>query len=104
MKRRLITALICSCAIAAGSLQPGDSLAHSGRTNRHGCHNETATGGYHCHGRTASDSDGFAGDLRNFGRRVEKSVRTSCGEDCQRVLLFVIAVEIVLGIYRMITS
>ena len=25
------------------------SHAHSGRTNAYGCHNETATGGYHCH-------------------------------------------------------
>lgn len=24
--------------------------AHGGRTNASGCHNERATGGYHCHG------------------------------------------------------
>lgn len=23
--------------------------AHSGRTNSQGCHNDTKTGGYHCH-------------------------------------------------------
>lgn len=25
------------------------ALAHSGGTNSSGCHNETRTGGYHCH-------------------------------------------------------
>lgn len=25
------------------------AAAHSGGLNRQGCHNETATGGYHCH-------------------------------------------------------
>lgn len=25
------------------------ALAHSGRTNSEGCHNNTRTGGYHCH-------------------------------------------------------
>jgi hypothetical protein len=27
--------------------------AHGGRTNAEGCHNERATGSYHCHGRKA---------------------------------------------------
>ncbi len=26
------------------------SVAHSGRTNSEGCHNNRKTGGYHCHG------------------------------------------------------
>lgn len=25
------------------------AFAHSGRTNKDGCHNDTRTGGYHCH-------------------------------------------------------
>jgi len=25
------------------------AMAHSGGTNAQGCHNETKTGGYHCH-------------------------------------------------------
>jgi len=28
--------------------------AHGGRTNSEGCHNERATGGYHCHNAPAS--------------------------------------------------
>lgn len=26
-----------------------NATAHGGRTNSQGCHNEKATGGYHCH-------------------------------------------------------
>lgn len=33
---------------------PGISDAHGGRTNSEGCHNERATGGYHCHGGTSA--------------------------------------------------
>ncbi len=41
-------------AFAIGLLLPlisltNESGAHSGGTNSYGCHNETATGGYHCH-------------------------------------------------------
>jgi hypothetical protein len=32
------------------ALSAGPAAAHSGRTNAEGCHNERATGGYHCHG------------------------------------------------------
>ncbi len=28
---------------------PSSGLAHGGGLNRYGCHNERATGGYHCH-------------------------------------------------------
>ena len=39
------------------------AYAHSGRTNSSGCHNVTATGGYHCHGGGSSSSDdGFLSD------------------------------------------
>ena len=32
------------------------AYSHSGRTNAAGCHNVTATGGYHCHNRGGSGS------------------------------------------------
>ena len=32
--------------------------SHSGRTNPAGCHNVTATGGYHCHGGGSSSGSG----------------------------------------------
>ena len=32
------------------------AYSHSGRTNSAGCHNVTATGGYHCHGGGSSSS------------------------------------------------
>jgi hypothetical protein len=31
-------------------LIPSLALAHGGRTNSAGCHNDTKNGGYHCHG------------------------------------------------------
>ena len=37
------------------------AISHSGRTNAEGCHNERATGGYHCHNRT---SEGKASSKR----------------------------------------
>jgi hypothetical protein len=39
-------------AISAPSFLAGvstESASHSGGLNRSGCHNETRTGGYHCH-------------------------------------------------------
>jgi 5-methylcytosine-specific restriction endonuclease McrA len=46
MSRRLRLALLCvSFACAA----PGLAGAHGGGLNAEGCHNERATGGYHCH-------------------------------------------------------
>lgn len=34
-----------------------DALAHGGGLDRHGCHRETATGGYHCHRDQDDDVD-----------------------------------------------
>lgn len=42
MKAKLELAVVLCCITAAAS-------AHGGRTNASGCHNERATGGYHCH-------------------------------------------------------
>jgi len=35
------------------------ALAHGGRTNASGCHNNRKTGGYHCHGSGASSSSSY---------------------------------------------
>ena len=37
------------------------AYSHSGRTNSSGCHNVTATGGYHCHGGGSSSSSSSSG-------------------------------------------
>lgn len=36
------------------------AYSHSGRTNSAGCHNVTATGGYHCHGGGSSRNNSYA--------------------------------------------
>jgi uncharacterized protein YdeI (BOF family) len=41
MKHIVAAILIAICSVAA--------FAHSGGTDSNGCHNERATGGYHCH-------------------------------------------------------
>lgn len=41
MKKIILVALATLLCTAA--------LAHSGRTNKDGCHNNTKTGDYHCH-------------------------------------------------------
>ena len=46
MKRKVISALTALCLAA---LPLSQALAHGGGLDRHGCHRETATGGYHCH-------------------------------------------------------
>lgn len=43
MRRLLIFALV------AALTAPAVTLAHSGRTNAEGCHNNRKTGDYHCH-------------------------------------------------------
>ena len=42
-------------------LLPAQTMAHGGGLNRYGCHNETATGGYHCH-RNSSGNSGSSGN------------------------------------------
>ena len=46
MRKKLFAALVGACFIVATSLP---ASAHGGGLNKDGCHNETATGGYHCH-------------------------------------------------------
>ena len=44
-------------ALALAFLMPQQVLAHGGGLNSAGCHNETATGGYHCHNDDEDDVD-----------------------------------------------
>ena len=44
-------------ALALALLMPQQVLAHGGGLNSAGCHNETATGGYHCHNDDDEDVD-----------------------------------------------
>lgn len=70
------------------------AYAHSGRTNSSGCHNVTATGGYHCHsggssGGTASGKD-------------PSSSKTRSGEESG---MYVIGSAVILiGIYWILTD
>ena len=43
------TAIALSLAICILALPLREALAHGGGLDSHGCHRETATGGYHCH-------------------------------------------------------
>ena len=53
MTKRISAVVFVACFLAA---MPHFAGAHGGGLNSEGCHNETATGGYHCH-RGDSDSD-----------------------------------------------
>lgn len=44
--KRCFTILVVACFLVGTSYHAG---AHGGGLNSAGCHNETATGGYHCH-------------------------------------------------------
>ena len=44
--KRCFTILFVACFLVVTSYHAG---AHGGGLNSSGCHNETATGGYHCH-------------------------------------------------------
>lgn len=44
-------------ALALAPLMPQQVLAHGGGLDSAGCHNETATGGYHCHNDDEEDVD-----------------------------------------------
>ena len=45
-------ALLLCLSLSAAALPA--AWAHGGRTNGEGCHNERATGGYHCHNAPAA--------------------------------------------------
>ena len=53
--RRLAIAAGIACLLASVPIQ--QAAAHGGGLDRHGCHHETATGGYHCHRGGDNDSD-----------------------------------------------
>ncbi|MDJ0599552.1 MAG: YHYH domain-containing protein [Crocosphaera sp.] len=44
----------------------GQVLSHPGRTNSEGCHNNRATGEYHCHNETPGGSFGSGSSCSNF--------------------------------------
>ena len=49
---------VCAAALAGFLLYPPpQAFAHSGGTDRHGCHTEHRTGDYHCHNRKDEDRD-----------------------------------------------
>ena len=63
------------------------AYSHSGRTNSAGCHNVTATGGYHCH-----SSSGGSGGSGSYSRGSRYS------EDDNDVYLVLGLVVIVVGV------
>ena len=66
MRHLIIAASVTSLL---GFLVPQDAFAHGGGLDRHGCHNETATGGYHCH-RGGSSNNGIDVDWKTVGAVV----------------------------------
>ena len=61
-------------ASAALALAPVGALAHGGGLDASGCHNDSKTGGYHCHG-----GGGGAGAGRSIGGGGGSSVDFSGG-------------------------
>ncbi|MCY4405482.1 MAG: YHYH domain-containing protein [Rhodospirillaceae bacterium] len=59
MAKAFIAALLALCILA---IPLRESFAHGGGLNSDGCHNETATGGYHCH-RGGNDDSGSDSDV-----------------------------------------
>lgn len=59
MRQFLVPAALLLTA-ATGAISSLPAIAHPGRTNASGCHNNRRTGDYHCHGG-GSDSSGYGG-------------------------------------------
>lgn len=53
------------------------ALAHSGRTNASGCHNNRKTGGYHCHGGSSSNSFKSYTPSKSYSSLSKKTASTS---------------------------
>ena len=67
------------------AIPPSAALAHSGRTNAEGCHNDRVHGGYHCHGGsrlsfmpTVKAKRSYAARRRtqSLGRQIERRVES----------------------------
>ena len=58
MGRRFLRKSILALGVMFGLMLPLQQVAaHGGGLNSSGCHNETATGGYHCHRNKKDDFD-----------------------------------------------
>jgi hypothetical protein len=54
---RLLRTLMATKALITFVLAvPAPAVAHGGRTNAQGCHNDRQNGGYHCHGGSGGGS------------------------------------------------
>ncbi|MBZ4333495.1 YHYH domain-containing protein [Corallococcus sp. AS-1-6] len=52
--------MVLGLGLIAGLVCSHLAWAHPGRTNSSGCHNERATGGYHCHGGGGGGRGGWS--------------------------------------------
>lgn len=71
------------------------AYAHSGRTNAAGCHNVTATGGYHCHNGGGNSGSGGSGSSGGSSRGGSGSSRYSENESGIYILL---GLTVIIGI------
>jgi len=57
------------------------ALAHGGRTNASGCHNNRKTGGYHCHGGSSNSSSHYKIETpsRSYSPASTPSTSTNSG-------------------------
>lgn len=69
--------------LLAQTLVPSPAFAHGGGLDRHGCHNNRKTGGYHCHGGAAPARSNVIAPRRGFapsGRRQRSGAFANCTE------------------------
>jgi hypothetical protein len=80
---KLVATSIFGLFLAIGT----GALARGGRTNSEGCHNEKATGGYHCHssGSVRSDNNNSALSSSSMPVKNEKYYNTLLAEELNGV-------------------
>lgn len=56
---------------------PTLTFAHSGRTNSSGCHNNTKTGGYHCHNSNVPTEDSKGAKVMKENKEKKGNIKVA---------------------------